>query len=415
MKTMNLAFIGLDAGRFGGWLNRHRRAPVVIRDTLGLSLSNPCLAIPASETGSGTLDLLEDSRVRPFLEEHHVTHLVVFKPSHRVNVWAEANGFTLVGGDVGLAQRLENKVQFSEMAITFGLPVPPTEILKAPFPPWKVWAEKYGEQAVLQRARGHSGQGTYWIDSPEALAELSDVQRGRWRVSPFLRGDTWTCNGVMDGKGNARLGSLYQQRTGDSRCTSKPLGACGNQWSTAECDPRLMASVSEAVRFLKMQGFQGVFGLDLLLPEDGTEARIIEVNPRLTSGFSMEGMLGIWDASTDLMEALLASEGGATLQNTPVIPSSAAAAQAVVYGHHTEESPIQQTVQSGRYTRQDGLIRLLEPSSDLALCGPDEAIILARSKGQRVGAHGELARVQVWGGEPELTDWLPWLRQNVWV
>ena len=185
MSRTNLAFIGLDAGRFGGWLARFPSAPVVVRDTLGLDLDNPCLEIPVRDGGSGTLDLLQEDRVLPFLNAHHVSHLVVFKPSHRVQVWAESQGLRLVGGDVSLAQRLENKVQFTQMAAEFGLPVPPTDILTAPFPSWSDWVSQWGEQAVLQRARGHSGQGTFLVHSPEILQELSaGSRRGKWRVSP---------------------------------------------------------------------------------------------------------------------------------------------------------------------------------------------------------------------------------------
>ena len=59
-----------------------------------------------------------------------------------------------------------------------------------------------------------------------------------------------------------------------------------------------------------MWRIRGVFGLDILLPEDGSPARVIEVNPRLTSGFSMEAMIGAWDPSGDLIDGLLNMESG---------------------------------------------------------------------------------------------------------
>ena len=47
MSRTNLAFIGLDAGRFGGWLARFPSAPVVVRDTLGwISIT------PSGDSGS---------------------------------------------------------------------------------------------------------------------------------------------------------------------------------------------------------------------------------------------------------------------------------------------------------------------------------------------------------------------------
>ena len=232
---------------------------------------------------------------------------------------------------------------------------------------------------------------------------------------PFPGWSTWTCNGILAKEGTAQLGPLYQQRTGDPRCTPKSLGACGNLWSTRAVDPRLPEAVRSCVNFLRHVAYQGVFGLDILLPEDGSPARVIEVNPRLTSGFSMEAMIGAWDPSGDLIDGLLNMESGEEIEDISLPASPIAAAQAVLYGSHDVEGPVETTIPSGRYTLNNGNPTHVDSCADLHRCQAGEGIVLARSRGHRIGAHGELARIQVWGEESDLTDWLDWLRESVRV
>ena len=221
MSRTNLAFIGLDAGRFGGWLARFPSAPVVVRDTLGLDLDNHCLEIPVRDGGSGTLDLLKEDRVLPFLNAHHVSHLVVFKPSHRVQVWAESQGLRLVGGDVSLAQRLENKVQFTQMAAEFGLPVPPTDILTAPFPSWSDWVcNGENRPSCRERADIPVREHSWSIPRRSCGSFLPGVVGGNGGVS-FPGWKHLDVQWNLAKEGTAQLGPLYQQRTGDPRCTPK--------------------------------------------------------------------------------------------------------------------------------------------------------------------------------------------------
>ena len=60
--------------------------------------------------------------------------------------------------------------------------------------------------------------------------------------------------------------------------------------------PSFAGSGSPCVNFLRHVAYQGVFGL-IFCSRGRESGPVIEVNPRLTSGFSMEAMIGAWDPS----------------------------------------------------------------------------------------------------------------------
>ena len=411
----HLAFVGLDTARFLGWLPGHEEAVLVVRDAMGLTLPQPVLECPAGEEDGGTLALLQHPAVLPFLRTHGVSTIVVFKPSFRVQQWVEAQGFTLLAGDCGLAQRLENKIQFAQMAASDGVPIPPFEVFRKGLPPWEEISSRFQVPLVLQKARGHSGQGTFLIEGQEAWEHHVHASRGRglWKVSQVISGDTWTFNGVLTETGNTIVGGLYQQRTGDPRCTASPLGACGNLWSLDESDPRLDGAVQACILLLRTQRYTGAFGVDLLLPEDGSPALVIEVNARSTSGLSMEAMLSRHLGETPLVDYLTGREhADAPVMN---LSGSTRAIQAVMYGSNSEPNQVSDSLQSGTWHWPVGATEpdFAHKGTDPTACHEHEAVILARSVGQWVGAQGERARIQSMGNEESLGPWIEWVSGHI--
>lgn len=404
-----VAFIGLDSARFLGWLPEYGNAVLVVRDKMGLEISRPTLELPAEQDSSGTLALLSHHGTLPFLREHGVKLLVVFKPSFRVQQWAEENQLHLVSGDCGLGQRLENKTQFSKIATESGLRVPRQMVFSGSPPLWSEISQRFGSRIVLQKARGHSGQGTFFISSGSEWADhfSGRTGRGAWKVAEFIEGETWTFNGAMWPSGDCVLGESYRQRTGDPLCTANPLGACGNVWG--EPAPESLAAVREdIVQFLKNQHFTGPFGVDVLVPDDGTAAQIIEINSRSTSGLSMEAYLTKAKGGSSLAEAVM----DACLdvkQRTKLSGVQLKGAQAVIYSFISDEIQMTSDVVSGTYRNIDGEVQFVSKNANPAVCSSTECVVLARSKGQWIGAQGELARLQVCGAETDLHPWIHWI------
>lgn len=413
-EPRRIGFVGLDAGRFLGWLHQIEEAVLVTRDQMGLKFSHPCLQIPSGAEEGGTLSLLEHPEVLPFLQKHQVKELVVFKPSFRVEEWAKKAGMVLLSGNCALGQRLENKAQFAPLAEEAGLPLPPYGVWNAPLPSWETVSEKLGPSLVLQSARGHSGQGTYRIRSAEEWEPHRQKSRGKWKVSSFLVGPTFTFNGVLGASpGEVVLGSLYRQRTGDPRCTVKTLGACGNVWASIGPPEEALKRVACRVGdFLLAQGLRGPFGGDLLWDEEKEKVRVIEVNTRLTSGLSMEGFLtGRSGGSTLLPLALQACRGQSLAPFSPV--EGLHGAQAVLYSRHEEPHEFPHSIPSGRYEMASRAVLWKDSCVDPTQCAPNQAIVLARSAGQWIGAEGEWARIQVVGDESLLDPWVDWLAQSL--
>ncbi len=405
-----VAFVGLDLGRFLGWLPHVANPVVVCRDTLGLEegLGCPVLEIPATEEETGTLSLLEDPQTAAFLESHRVQDLIVFKPSHRVAKWAEERGLRLLCGDVSIAQRIENKVRFAESAQEAGLPLPPLRLGSGPLPSWEDISEELGENLVVQGARGHSGHGTIRVTNAEEWNTLS-ARRGAWKISSLMPGHTLTFNGCIGSQGSFVLGPIYRQRTGDPRCTSIPLGACGNIWEDVDQSPEMMHVISRLSQWLSEQGYVGVFGVDLLWDEQTGLVTVIEVNPRLTSGLSMESLLQ--RSGLPILAQHLHATSGQPLSDVPIRLDSGS--QAVLYQRENNPQKCAHTLRSGRFRWEDGNPLWLDTSSDPQDCEEGEAIVLVRTSDQWIGPLGEVARVQVLGGEKELSPWIDWLSSSL--
>ena len=409
-----IAFVGLDTARFMGWLPEYKNAVLVVRDSMGLKLDRPLLEIPAENDKGGTLELLSHPETLSFLRHHGVHLLVVFKPSFRVQQWAENHGMTLVSGDCSLGQRIENKAKFSEMADEFGLTVPRHLVFSGTSIKWSEATESLGPRVVLQKARGHSGQGTYFVSRKDEwdAALRGSNPRSSWKVSSFLEGETWTFNGVLWADGNVMLGGFYRQRTGDSLCTPNSLGACGNVWIGHGLDHRFESAQRTLVDFLRKQGFVGPFGADLLVPSGDAPLVVLEINSRATSGLSMESLLTRGSGQRPMLASIVDACQGINQQSSMVFPQMEAV-QAVLYSDETESFQMGVSIRSGTYEMGGRGVKWVREDVDPTHCRESECVVLARSRSQWIGAQGETLRLQTLGSEDTLRPWIKWAREQL--
>ncbi|MGH7643278.1 MAG: ATP-grasp domain-containing protein [Candidatus Dormibacteria bacterium] len=208
--------------------------------------------------------------------------LVVWKSSALVERLAKDIGVVVANSPSLIARRIENKSYFSRSAEAAGLPVPPTrtgvagrELLRA--------ARDLSRPLVFQLAHGYSGEKTYPVSSESELAELIHRYEGRsCRISERVLGTPVTVTGVV-AKNRAVVGPACLQLTGLASLTPHQLGSCGNDYGRAvpQADEVHQVAV-RAAEWLGRLGHLGVFGLDLVVSEDGA-IRCIEVNPRLVA------------------------------------------------------------------------------------------------------------------------------------
>ncbi|GMV38415.1 MAG: hypothetical protein AMXMBFR64_01310 [Myxococcales bacterium] len=390
-----VAWVAPDVGRTLG-LARLLPDPVVLcHDAMGAAVDMPVHEVqadPAGDDFQGSLSILNDPSAQRFIRHHRVTDLVLFKVNARIISLARDLGLRVLAGDPAVAQRFEHKLHFARMLQALSLPAPPTLLFDGPMPSWSEAARELGEAIVVQGARGHSGQSTHLarseVDYEHARARLSG--RGA-RLTTLVEGVTLTINGCA-AEGSAPVGRPYIQLTGIPGATPHALGACGNAFEGDRLGaPALRAAAERIGVALSSAGYRGIFGVDAVLDAHGA-IHVIEVNPRMISGSSLEALLqssaGVPPAAAHVL-AVLGAELPPSLAGPPVTGG-----QIVIYSPHDAPCRVVAAPPAGRYRLDGASLHRVDGQVDPTGCAQDEVVLLARSPGRAVPPTGEIARVQ---------------------
>ena len=390
-----IAWIAPDLARTRGWLGLGEPVAVICADAMGLADAMPFATLeipPSDDSPSSAHSLLDRTEARSFLQDHAITHLLVFKGTRRLLDRAEALDLRVMIGAPSVAQRFENKVLFSDIARDLGLRTPATQTGQRGLPSHEELSAALGPLHVLQSARGHSGQGTWRIASAADHARASEAIAHRgWKATAWIEGTTWTLNACVDRHGNIAVGPTYRQLTGIPECTPHVLGACGNIWGEDSAPEALPALAKTLGTSLHDGGFVGSFGIDAI--DSGDALHLIEVNPRLTSGLSMEAMLSSARGATSVAESHLRAHRGGAIEDGP-LPGDIRGSQLVLYARTEEVTSLQSAPLSGRYRLEGGACRRIDDCTDPAQTSAGEAIIWARTPHRPIPAGAEFLRIQ---------------------
>ncbi|MGA7363073.1 MAG: ATP-grasp domain-containing protein [Candidatus Dormiibacterota bacterium] len=277
VNSAKVVFVGPDPlPAMGGGLT------AICSDGCGLSRAS----FPGWESfgGTGTSStsaLLRLPGVRDRLESQ-VEAIVVWKSSAEVEGIARELGIAVANSPALIARRIENKSHFSRGAALARLPIPPTKTGVAG-PELRMAVRELPGPWVFQLARGFSGEQSYLARSEIDLEQLVDRFEGRsCRISHEVAGTPVTVTGVVS-RERLLLGPACIQLTGLPSLTPHPLGSCGNDYGRPVPEPEAVREVAlRTAEWLRLQGHLGVFGLDLVVGEDGG-VWCIEVNPRLVA------------------------------------------------------------------------------------------------------------------------------------
>jgi hypothetical protein len=375
------------------------RFAVVCGDAMGAADAAPFpvleLRADFADEPRGSARLLEDPRAVTFLRDHGVTALVFFKVSHRLVEAAERAGFRVLNGSPAVAQRFENKLHFAAIASERRLPALASETFPGGLPEYSAVA-RLGAPLVVQLARGHSGEGTFLVESEAAWSALRVALAGKpARASRFVEGPVFTLNGCVFAEAEPVVYGPYLQWTGLELCTPRPLGACGNAW-----DPRFggyarLEGIGRDVgRALADAGYFGAYGVDVLV-DAGGQAHLIEVNPRITSGFALETLLLASKAAAPPGLAHILATGGQARPLHAEPPEVGSAGQLVFYLDGEAPALVTEAPRSGTYALAEGALVWRGPSLDVRQAQHDEAVAFFGSPGRLVARGGEYARIQV--------------------
>lgn len=393
LGARRVAWIAPDLGRTLGLARLLPEPLVVCQDAQGAAPPG----IDVVEVGGGddelrgSLAVLSDPRAVAALRDHGTTDLALFKVNARLVARAAELGLRVLAGPPAVAQRFEHKLHFTRLLAELGLPAPVTRLFEGRLPPWADMARDLGEALVVQAARGHSGQGTHLVRSEAAWEALRASLSGA-RVSPLLAGTPLTVNGCATDAG-AAIGRPYAQLTGIPGATPHPLGACGNAFEGDRFDvPELRHAAARVGEALAAAGYRGIYGIDAVLSPAG-DVHVIEVNPRMISGSSLEALLqaaaGALPPAAAHVLALCGAATPPTLEGAPVTGG-----QVVLYSEAPEPRAVASSPGAGRFRLAGDALECVDGALDPTACAPDEVVLLPRSAGRVVPPAGEVARIQ---------------------
>lgn len=149
--------------------------------------------------------------------------------------------------------------------------------------------QELGPKFVVQFARGHTGSGTYVIETEDEYTQVqSENLQRRARLSSFIPGIPYTINACVT-KSGVFIGGLSLQITGDEQLGATKGATIGNDWSKRTNITQYTDIVNQTKiigELMYKQGFRGMFGVDFVAKETG-EVFVIEINARQTASVPM--------------------------------------------------------------------------------------------------------------------------------
>ena len=339
-----------------------------LADALKNIYSSQVIFAPEESGQLSTLDLMRNGFVQEeirALSGEAPPNIIVFKTSPQIEKICTANHWSLLNPRHEIGAVLEEKIgQWKWLSalrraqgdnIEFDLP--------------QVWEGKtaerlygdliseLGERPIVQFNRGHTGLGTFRLESESQWIELQKKFPNREvKVSRFYEGKAYTVNAVVTqchpepdervaremlrrAQHDKRVivGNISEQLTGIPGCTNNPYATVGNDWSAGSMlsdsvKNKINAWADTVGAALGLRGYQGLFGIDVIVTEE-KKVILIEVNPRQPASATMESQLQQERGEVSVMEqhlyalchperTLSHTEGGVEGSRTHVRPHS---------------------------------------------------------------------------------------------
>ncbi len=239
----------------------------------------------------GTGDLLKDERVKKLVSDNG-GNVLVFKNTPRIEPLATANGWTLLNPKAVLGEQVENKLTQIEWLGDIGKEYLPEHRLQVTkFIRWN------GTPFVVQWGHSYTGNGTMLISSQADLTAIQSRFPERMaRVSAYIRGPSLTVNAVV-GSDKILVSSISYQITGLAPFTDHPFTTIGNDWAVVKKilsveDIETIESIAQKIGIkLNVNGWRGLFGVDVIKDEKSGKIYLVEVNARQTASVPFESFL----------------------------------------------------------------------------------------------------------------------------
>lgn len=219
-------------------------------------------------------------------------HVLVFKNTKAIERIADESTWMLLNPSAALANTIEEKVSQYEWLGDLVSLLPPTHVTTCRD---LTWSE--GKQYVVQFNHAHSGEGTQVITcQADVDALVSKFPDRPVRVSQFISGPIFTVNAVAHASG-VLVSSPSYQITGLSPFTHNAFTTIGNDWGAANImltnEQRLEIDklAMQVGNKMRVDGWKGLFGIDVVVEEGTGNVYLIEINARQPASTTYESQI----------------------------------------------------------------------------------------------------------------------------
>ncbi len=250
-------------------------------------------------------------------------NILVFKNTSTIEHICKEQSWNLLNPPAALARKVEEKITQVKWLGELASLLPPhsiktcKEITEADLP------------CIVQFNHAHTGEGTLQVEQLQQLQQLQQQFPDRpVRVTSFINGMMFTNNNVVT-KDDVLIGNINYQITGIAPYTQNPFQTIGNDWGFAkkvltETQVTEYHAMATAIGDkLRVDGWSGLFGIDVMVEHETGKLYLIEINARQPASTTYESKLqrDKHQETNQLttFEAHIQSLLGADLKNTSLI------------------------------------------------------------------------------------------------
>lgn len=341
--------------------------------------------------------LLENTQVLDYIRNNSKAKpkIMYFKPSVKLDILIEKNGFTAIGNNTKLNDLFENKISFYKLAQKeLSDYLIPAEVGVLGELNYNQLTKNFGSMYVLQFGHGWAGKTTFFIKNEKEFTNLKEkFSFTKVKVGKLVRGFT-VLNNCCIYQDKIFVSQPAIQIDKIAQLSDKPTVTCGRQWPVKFIDNKqneTISDISETIgNLMREEGFRGFFGIDFLVEETTGKIYLSEVNPRLTASSAFYTLMEIEIDTIPLMAYHLAQFMGKNLAINK-IDSNLVASQIILRKPYNPDN--WQNKQFGVFKNKGGKVVFVGENYYPAKLQKDECIFMGR-KLEKKHIDDEFARIE---------------------
>ena len=239
-----------------------------------------------------SLRLVKHDFFQKYFTEHkaQINYFQTFKVSPAFALAVKQLGGKLLNTTALLNRMFEDKLLQIEHLHKLPINLPKYQVVNLAQADYQQLVNDLGADLVVQFARGHTGSGTIFVKNQDQFEQLKvSFPNRQVRISEFVKGEAYTLNACVAKQGIFMAGLSYQI-TGITELTPATGGTVGNDWEypqklSYELKQEIIKQVTTIGEYMCKQGYLGLFGVDLIIAEQGV--KVIEINARQPASIPM--------------------------------------------------------------------------------------------------------------------------------